>query len=256
MQNQELVKTHIQANSKKVRTQSGISASTIAKQESAGNAAISSGQKSAGKRNHKAWQGAAKTLLKETSSQKKATNNKYRDWKPKYRSVGTDVDKKARQTGETMATAWEGKKNGKSTWLDGPIHDNRMDAKAKAARQVSGEYGKSFKQAAIDQANKLHEGKPGIISKIDEIAKQAGEGLQKQKESIEKSVEAIKKSSSTQISDTAKKMNSANHKATKQSKEALETQQTAQLGQVETYGKAQRTSLEQTAINDLSLIHI
>ena len=48
LQNQELVKTHIQANSKKVRTQSGISASTIAKQESAGNAAISSGQKVCG----------------------------------------------------------------------------------------------------------------------------------------------------------------------------------------------------------------
>ena len=66
--------------------------------------------------------------------------------------MGEEIGDEAVSRARTKGAGWLAMRNGESSILDGPIHDNRLEAKADAALQVAEAYKAEFVKSATEQA--------------------------------------------------------------------------------------------------------
>ena len=98
---------------------------------------------------------------------------RYAEADGKYRAVGPRVGREATNSSATRAESWLAQRDGESSILDGPIHDNRLEARADAARKVGAAYDDGLTKEATTQADKGREGKPRDLGAVGEAAMQA-----------------------------------------------------------------------------------
>lgn len=88
----------------------------------------------------------------------------YREADVSYRAVGPRVGAEAVRTAHGRASTWRSQFDGQSDWLDGPLHDDRLRARADAAEKV----GDGYRTSIIDEGNKqADEGQKGKAKDID-----------------------------------------------------------------------------------------
>ena len=77
----------------------------------------------------------------------------------RFRKSGEIVGAEAVAVGAKHRAAWMAQLDGKSTIMSGPVHDNRLKARAKAADQVAEAYRQQLTDAANKQADAAQQGK-------------------------------------------------------------------------------------------------
>lgn len=95
----------------------------------------------------------------------------------KFRATGNKVGDEAAARGEQRKQAWLQQKDGESDLLDGPLHDNRLEARGDAAVQVAAEYKKGLIEEANKQADEAQKGKAKDYATVAESVRQSRETL-------------------------------------------------------------------------------
>ncbi|MEN0064604.1 MAG: tetrahydrofolate dehydrogenase/cyclohydrolase catalytic domain-containing protein [Myxococcota bacterium] len=159
------------------------------------------------------------------------------------RGMGPEFGEKATALGSRRAKGYRDQKNGESNWQDGPIHDNRMEASAKAAEQVGKQYSEGLSKEGEGQATALLEGRTRDHELGDSISTQLEGMLDEQR---------------TTATDTLTDSEVEGHKAVDQTSTALTgsvdaraegclaelaTYEATLPQQVEDYGARQRDAL-------------
>ncbi len=91
-----------------------------------------------------------------------AVTSTHARWDEPMRQAGVLAGEEAIREGESLATGWEGQKNGESTLLSGPVHDNRLEARADVARKVASSYQQGLTEEADKQAGQIMQGEPEV----------------------------------------------------------------------------------------------
>ena len=123
---------------------------------------------------------AAGGLGRRAEAEKSRIRRSYIAARPPLLGVGDAAADLAAGAAQARADRLLAERDGKSSVLDGPLHDNRLEANAEASVQVGGEYGKSFRQSASEQADALPDSRPEVLGKVDEITGQARTGYASQ----------------------------------------------------------------------------
>jgi hypothetical protein len=106
--------------------------------------------------------------------------NLYAEYDPILRATGTTVGDEAVAVGQRRRDEYLARRNGESTLLDGPLHDNRMEASAEAAMRVANDYRSSLIEEGNNQAARIQENKPQDLSNIESSIEQSREILRNQ----------------------------------------------------------------------------
>jgi hypothetical protein len=161
------------------------------------------------------------------------------------RAAGVKVGDDAIAFGEQKATAWESQIKGEDdNFWDGPLTDNRLKARAKAAREVAGQYKTGLIEEANKQADKVPEGKPKDIENVHSIAKQSREQLQTlQKQSLQNLTE-VEQKVLTQLADAQTQLTQAANQTQQDTLQTLNQQEAAQLQLLEGYAQGQIAAID------------
>jgi hypothetical protein len=187
------------------------------------------------------------TLDKLESDQVGGIETLYQTWVPKYRAVGGEVGAKAMATARAKANNWLSQRNGESSILDGPIHDNRLEAKADAAIKVAEEYQKGLQEEADKQAKKLQEGKPQVLEAVRNAAKEGRDALDQHLEAMKKSLQQSEESATTQIKTKADSLIGATQASLATTLASLTAQEAAQVARLFAYGESQKVAIDTQA---------
>jgi len=181
------------------------------------------------------------------STQRTGIEGLYTTWQPLLEAVGTEVGNKAKGIAEGYAGEWLSQRNGESTILDGPIHDNRLEAKADAAREVAKSYAAEFETAAKDQAAQVAAGKPGTLDYVAQAAQQARDGLTQHRDQIVTSLDQSQQRSQEQVNQIADQMLAGIASSLAATLATLEQQLVAETARITGYGESQKTALDEQA---------
>ncbi|MCA9953102.1 MAG: hypothetical protein KC434_00165 [Anaerolineales bacterium] len=181
------------------------------------------------------------------SEQISSIESLYQTWEPKYRATGDEVGNKALSTARTKANNWLSQRNGESSVLDGPIHDNRLEAKADAAVKVAKEYKKGLKEEADKQAGKLKDNKPQVLDAIRKAAKEGRDALDQHLEAMKQSLQQSEESATTQIQTKAESLITATQEGLQTTLASLDAQEAAQVARLTAYGESQKTAIDAQA---------
>ncbi len=171
----------------------------------------------------------------------------YVDWDPSFRAVGDEVGDEGIATAETRAQEWLGQRNGESSVLDGPIHDNRLEARADAARSVAREYKKGIKQEADKQADAVQQGKPAALEMVRNAAQEARDALDQHWDAMFDALTQSEDSAVTQIEDTAERLISATQSGLDSTLASLDGQAAAEVARLLAYGASQKVAIDDQA---------
>ncbi|MDH4275977.1 MAG: DUF4157 domain-containing protein, partial [Gammaproteobacteria bacterium] len=149
---------------------------------------------------------AKEEVDKQAKDQRKNIDNRYTLAKIETWQVGLRARSKAHARGARRSEVLLAQRNGESTVLDGPLHDNRLEARAEAAITVSNEYGKSFEASGLEQADKVADSKPEVMAKVSEISGQATTGLRDQLKQINDGIAGFEQDAKQRATNTAKQM--------------------------------------------------
>jgi hypothetical protein len=172
----------------------------------------------------------------------------YTQAKEKYRAAGVKVGDEASAFGEQKASAWESQITGKDdNFWDGPLSDNRLKARAKAAREVAKQYKDGLIQEANKQADAVDQGKPKDIEAIRNIANQSREQLQTlQKQSLD-NLNAVEQQVMSQLGEAQTQLTQTANQTLQGTLQSLNQQEVAQLQFLEGYGQRQISAIERDA---------
>ena len=143
-------------------------------------------------------------------------------------------------------------KDGESSILDGPLHDNRLDAEADAAEKVGGEYAKSFQKSAREQADKLPQSRPEILAKVDDITTQARKGYADQFAQITQGADALETGAKAHSRQATNRMGAAVDANATQSGQALDTGEKEQGAALQGQADMAQGMLDQSVAGALS----
>jgi hypothetical protein len=206
---------------KRVDSQANQVRSAIGARQAGADSAEAAGVKAARERAVKAHDKASGDIEKRAGTEKTTIAKSYADAEAPMAAVGDTA------AGNAVAAAAEWKSKLPPyekdwSWLDGPVENDRIDAKKEAVDKVAAEYGKSFRQSAKDQAAKTPEKKPEVLAKVDEITRQAGSGLTRQLDQVQQGATAHEKGAKAQSRQVAGKMKAALESSAAQNASALE----------------------------------
>jgi hypothetical protein len=179
-------------------------------------------------RARKAHDDAADGLSKRAETEKIRIRQSYTDAREPLAAVGFEAGGRAKAAADTRAAGLLAQRNGESTVLDGPIHDDRLEADAEAGQKVGAEYAKSFQGTAREQADKLTESRPEILGKVDDITTQARTGLTGQLTQIQKGADGLATGAKARSRQAATQMRAALDANAAQSRQALDTAEAQQ----------------------------
>ena len=191
--------------------------------------------------------GVTTTLATLESEQVTAVGNLYAEWDPKYRAVGTEVGNEAVSQAEGSAQRWLAQRNGESSVLDGPIHDDRLEARAKAARDVAGEYKKSLVEEAGKQADKIWEGQPAVLTAVADAATQARDAITQHKDSLIEAITSAEEGARSGIEALGSQMLDAVAQSRDSSLASLDSQGASKTASIVAAGEGLKGTIDQQA---------
>jgi hypothetical protein len=127
-----------------------------------------------------AFGGAAILLGPLAAAQVGIIEGLYGRYRDRFRQVGAEVGEEAMAVGRRRRDEYLSRRNGESSLLDGPIHDNRLEASADAAMKVADEYRKALVEGAESQVAELEQTKPRDLANIDSSIQRSREILDAQ----------------------------------------------------------------------------
>lgn len=101
----------------------------------------------------------------------------YTEYDPRYRAVGPRVGGEATSHAAKRAATWRSQFDGESDFWDGPLHDNRLRARADAATAVGDAYRSGLADEANKQADAARAGQAKDIENIHAAGRQVREQL-------------------------------------------------------------------------------
>jgi hypothetical protein len=187
----------------------------------------------------------------QAGAQEKVISSSYSLAVPRMMLVGIDAGNLAKATARRKADAWLAQRNGESSLLDGPIHDDRIEAAADAAVEVGDQYAASFQKSGNEQAFKVPESKPEVLGKVTEISGQAKQGLNDQLRQINDGASAFVKSATARTAKVSSGFKSAATASATQTAAALSAAEAQQVAEIASFSDTQSKSLDQTVASGL-----
>jgi hypothetical protein len=186
-------------------------------------------------------------LNTQESNQLTKLENLYSTWEPKLRAVGTEVGNEAVTTAQRRADQWLSQRNGESSILDGPIHDNRLEARADAAKQVAKAYKESLEKAANEQTDKVLEGKPVVLDAVRQAAEQARTNLATHHQTMLDALAQSEAGALAQMEEAAASLTQAVEAGRESYLASLAEQAAAQTSRLFEYGERQKGAIDADA---------
>ncbi|MBD2681002.1 MULTISPECIES: DUF4157 domain-containing protein [Nostoc] len=172
----------------------------------------------------------------------------YTQAKEKYRAAGVKVGDEAIAFGEQKAAEWEAQITGKDdNFWDGPLTDNRLKARAKAARDVAQQYKDGLVEEGNKQADAVEQGKPKDIEGIHNVANQSRQQLQTLQQQSLDNLNSVEQQVLTQLADAQTQLTQTANQTLQSTLQTLDQQQTAQLQLLSVYGNGQVSAIERDA---------
>ena len=191
--------------------------------------------------------GAAHTTLDTAATaQRGKVDSTYGRWDRSYRAMGPATATRATQLGVQRASTWRGQKNGESSILDGPVHDNRLEARAEAAEKVGEEYRKGLVSAGDDQATQAMAGKPADLGFIDQQVTGVGATLDTQLQQTLAALDAALLDGTSSANTARDQMCTAVESQLSGTLADLDRQEQQQLGGIDEFGSQQRAAIEES----------
>jgi hypothetical protein len=187
------------------------------------------------------------TLIALETSQKTGISAAYTTWHPKLKAVGGEIGAEGMAIAHAMGSAWLGMRNGESSLLDGPIHDNRLEAKADAAKEVAKAYQTEFEKAAGEQAAQVIAGESEVQQYVSDSATQARDGLTRHRDTIVEALNTSHESSRGQANHLADQMLQSIDSSLATITASLREQQFIQVARLDEYGLLQKIAIDDQA---------
>ncbi|WP_206759013.1 hypothetical protein [Anabaena azotica] len=166
----------------------------------------------------------------------------------KYRAAGEKVGNEAIALGEQKASAWESQiKNEDDSILDGPLTDNRLRAKAEAAREVAKQYKKGLIQEAKKQADAVGQGKAKDIAAIHNVANQSRQQLQTLQQQSLDNLNAVEQQVLSQLEQAQTQLTQTANQTRQTTLQTLNQQEVAQMQLLDAYGQRQVLAIDRDA---------
>lgn len=143
-------------------------------------AAITAATLTAKERVTAAHASALTTLDTREAAQVARIHSLYSEGDRKFRAAGPAAGDAAVARARERKATYLSQRNGESDLLDGPIHDNRLEASGDAAMQVGEGYKKSLVEEANKQATESQKGKQKDLDNVSTQAKSARTALEQQ----------------------------------------------------------------------------
>jgi hypothetical protein len=167
-------------------------------------------------------------------------------------AVGDDAADKAAAAAAARAAEPRFKHDGESSVLDGALHDNRMDANTEAGINVAGEYGKSFRKSASDEADKIPDSRGEVLGKVDGITAEARKGFADQLRQIEEGASAQETGAKAAAGKAAGQMGAALDGSRRQSLAGLDAAAAEQAAGLAQGAAAAEAGLDEAIAGSLS----
>ena len=187
------------------------------------------------------------TLTSLETTQKSGISAAYKTWQPKLEAVGTEIGGEGMAKARSMGAAWLAQRNGESSVLDGPIHDNRLEAKADAAKEVASAYQKEFEKAATEQAAQVLAGETEVQKYVTDSATQARDGLTQHRDAIVDALDQSQESSLEQANQLGDQMIQSIDSSLATTTASLMEQQVVQVARLNEYALTQKTAIDDQA---------
>ncbi|MBD2450055.1 alpha/beta fold hydrolase [Nostoc sp. FACHB-152] len=172
-----------------------------------------------------------------------------------FQNVGQMVGAEALALGEQRAKEWESQKiHRDDNFWDGPITDNRLDARADAAKKVAKQYKCELINEANAQADELQKQKPKDIQTAHTIAEQYRQQAQiLQQQSLENLI-VVEEQALSQVAEAEIQLTQTANQTLQSTLQSLDLQEAVQLQLLEGYGQRQILAIERDAQNVIASI--
>ncbi|ACK72522.1 AAA ATPase containing von Willebrand factor type A (vWA) domain [Gloeothece citriformis PCC 7424] len=191
---------------------------------------------------------ALQTVDQKQNSQLTRLERLYGNAAEQYRNKGTQVGDEAIAIGEEKATAWESQIKGQDdNFWDGPLSDNRLKARAKAAREVAKQYKDGLIEEANKQADQISQGKDKDIQAIRDMAQQSRQSLQQLQQQSLENLNASQQQGLAQIGQAKTQLIQTINQTLQATLQTLAQQQVAQVQFLNDYGQRQILAIERDA---------
>lgn len=165
-----------------------------------------------------------------------------------YRAAGVTVGREATARGAAAARGFESQITGKDdSLLDGPVTDNRLKARAKAAREVAQQYNQGLVEEANKQASAGQQGKTNDLATVRAMAAQARQTLAAQHAATLQSLASAEAQARQQTEQAGQSLTATVNRTLKTTLHSLTQQQVAQVRLLTGYGQRQVTALDRDA---------
>lgn len=171
----------------------------------------------------------------------------YAEYDPIFRATGTTVGDEAVAVGQRRRDEYLARRNGESTLLDGPLHDNRMEASAEAAMRVANEYRSSLIEEGNNQAARIQENKPQDLSNIESSIEQSREILRNQLDQILTALDQAETDALATAERTQEDLLPAIDNNLQTTLNSLSQLEPIQLARLDAYGERQMLAIETDA---------
>ncbi len=171
----------------------------------------------------------------------------YATWDGSFRRVGVEVGAEAKAIGQAKADDWRGEKNGESSILDGPIDDNRLEARADAAVKVVEAYDGGLRAEADKQADAVQAGKPAVRQEVARAATETRTAVTEHHRAIRDAMLAARGRAVAQADDTAKRLTTGVRSALRATLGVLDARETQQTERLDVYAQRQSAAVDRDA---------
>ena len=182
-------------------------------------------------------------LQASASAQVAQIESTYGSWQSRFDAIGPAVGDEATQLGATRAATWRGQKNGESSLLDGPIHDNKMEARAEAAESVGAQYRQSLIDSATERAQAIQDGKARDLDGITATLNSSSTLLQNQLTGSKTGMDGSRKAALARVEQTRLQLHDAIDQQHGGRRVELDALQGSRYEQLDVYGGAQRDAV-------------
>ena len=164
-----------------------------------------------------------------------------------FRAAGPKVGGEAIGVGRQRQAAYLSQRNGESSLLDGPLHDNRLEAKADAAVKVADAYKTKLIETANEQADKSREGKPKDLDTVRQVGSKSSATLQTHYHNALDGLTQAETQAIAQATETKNHLLQNVSQSLNATLNALGQQQATQLQQLADYGQQQKMAIARDA---------
>jgi hypothetical protein len=167
-----------------------------------------------------------------------------------YKAAGQRVGTKTQALGDEKEQAYRSKVRSPKvddSFLDGPLTDNRHEARADAARDTTKEFKKSLLKEADSQAAKVQETKLGIIQQVKDLVTQYKTALLKHQDTMLKNLQSQEAQTLQQAADMKTQLLQSADLSLETTLASLREQQVAQMTLLDNEGMQQLASIDSMA---------